>query len=365
VLRDANGTPLPQRFGPYVLFDRIGQGGMAEIFLGRTFTRLGAPRLVAVKRILAHLSADERFGKMLIAEAKLSAPLRHTNIVQVYDLGRIDGQLHIDMEYVEGLDLHRLLRLCTRRRIPFPPRYVFFLLEEACRGLAHAHRATADDGRPLHIVHRDLSPTNVLVSFEGEVKLCDFGIARAAAETLPPDETVAETETLRGKFAYMSPEQARGDAVDQRADIFGFGILAWELLAGRRLYKGRHEIETLRLAQQAAVPPLPRRGHPWEDAAQTLLDRALARRPADRFPDADALHDAIRDIVLGFDIHCSQLEFAEFLRTHFAEEILPLRRERERALDWIAPPRLSRGPGGDGPPNGIERRSPRPTPPTL
>ena len=360
MLRDADGTPLPQRFGPYVLFDLIGRGGMAEIFLGRTFTRLGAPRLVAVKRMLARLSADEQFGKMLIAEAKLCAPLRHANIVQVHDLGRIDGRLHIDMEYVEGLDLHRLLRLCTRRQLPFPPEYAFFILEEACRGLAHVHRAAADDGRPLHIVHRDLSPTNVLVSFEGEVKLCDFGIARAAAETLAPDEAAAETETLRGKFAYMSPEQARGDAVDQRADIFGFGILVWELLAGRRLYKGGNDIETLRLAREAAVPPLPRRGRPWEDAAQDLLDRALARHPADRFPDADALHDAIRDIILGFDIRCSQLGFAEFLRQHFAEQIVPLRRDRERALDLIAPPRHAAGQGGDGPPHGVERRSPRP-----
>ncbi|MBN1774613.1 MAG: serine/threonine protein kinase [Deltaproteobacteria bacterium] len=365
MLRDADGTPLPQRFGPYTLFDLIGRGGMAEIFLGRTFTGLGGSRLVAVKRMLAHLSADEQFGRMLIDEAKLCAPLRHANIVQVFDLGRIDGRLHIDMEYVEGLDLHQLLRQCTRRRLPFPPEYAFFILEEASRGLAHAHRAADDAGRPLGIVHRDLSPTNVLVSFEGEVKLCDFGIARATTEALGHAAAVEEAETLRGKFSYMSPEQARGDEVDQRADVFGFGILVWELLAGRRLYKGGNEVETLRLAQAAAIPPLPRRGRPWEDEAQALIDRALAPRPADRFHDTDALHDALRDIVLGFDIRCSQLRFAEFLRENFAEEIVTLRCDRERALDLITPPRPGAGQGGDGPPDGVERRSPRAGPTML
>ena len=356
MLRDADGVPLPQRFGAYVLFDLIGRGGMAEIFLGRAFTSLGHPRLIAVKRMLAHLSADERFGQMLIAEAKLCATLRHANIVQVHGLGRIDERLHIDMEYVEGLDLHALLRRCSRRRIPFPAEFSFFVLEEASRGLAHAHGARREDGRPLGIVHRDLSPTNVLVSLEGEVKLCDFGIARAAADGVRAEEIARDAGMLRGKFAYMSPEQARAEEVDARADVFAFGILVWELLAGRRLYKGGDELETLRMAQQAEIPPLPRRGRPWEDAAQALLDRALHPDRERRLPSADALHDGIRDIILDYDILCSQMRFAEFLRAHFEEEILPRRREREHMLDLIAPPRPGAGTGGDAPPDGVERR---------
>jgi serine/threonine protein kinase len=360
VLRDADGTPLPQRCGPYVLFDLIGRGGMAEIFLGRTYTSLGQAHLVAVKRMLAHLTADERFGQMLVAEAKLCATLRHANIVQVYGLGRTDGRLHIDMEYVEGLDLHALLRGCTRRKLPFPPEFSFFVLEEASRGLAHAHRARAEDGRPLGIVHRDLSPTNVLISFEGEVKLCDFGIARAAADGVRAEEVARDAGMLRGKFAYMSPEQARAEEVDARADVFGLGILVWELLAGRRMYKGGNELETLRLAQDAAVPRLPRRGRSWEDDAQALLDRALAPDRARRLRTADELHDGIRDIILGHDILCSQMRFAEFLREQFAPEILAVRREREHALDLIAPPRLGAGTDGDAPPGGVERRGHRP-----
>ncbi|MBI5500952.1 MAG: serine/threonine protein kinase [Deltaproteobacteria bacterium] len=356
VVRDADGVPLPQRFGPYVLYDLIGRGGMAEIFLGRTFTALGQPRTVAVKRMLAHLSSDERFGRMLVAEAKLCATLRHANIVQVVGLGRTDGRLHIDMEYVEGLDLHDLLRRCTRRKIPFPTEFAFLILEEASRALAHAHRARDENGRPLGIVHRDLSPTNVLVSFEGEVKLCDFGIARAAADGVRADEVARDAGMLRGKFAYMSPEQARAEEVDARADIFAFGILVWELLAGRRLYKGGNDMDTLRLAQQAEIPPLPRRGRPWEDTAQTLLDRALAFEPARRFQTSEELHDGIRDIILGHDIIVSPVRFAEFLREHFGGETLAVRRERERGVDLIAPPRLGAGRGGDGPPGGIDRR---------
>jgi serine/threonine-protein kinase len=356
VLRDADGVALPQRFGSYILYDLIGRGGMAEIFLGRTFTALGQPRTVAVKRMLAHLSSDERFGQMLIAEAKLCATLRHANIVQVHGLGRTHGRLHIDMEYVEGLDLHDLLRRCTRRRIPFDTSYSFLILEEASRALAHAHRARDETGRALGIVHRDLSPTNVLVSFEGEVKLCDFGIARAAADGLRADEVARDAGMLRGKFAYMSPEQARAEEVDARADIFAFGILVWELLAGRRLYKGGNDLDTLLLAQQADIPPLPRRGRPWEDAAQALLDRALAPDPARRFPNADALCDEIRDIILGFDILVSPVRFSAFLQEHFAAETLGMRAQRARGIDLIAPPREGAGRGDAGPPDGVDRR---------
>lgn len=355
MLEDLDGVPLPQRFGVFSLFDVLGRGGMAEIFLARTYTNLGQPRLVAIKRMLRSLSDDERFARMLIEEAKLCAPLRHANIVQVYDLGRTDDRLYIAMEYVEGMDLHALLRACTRGRILFPSEFAFFILEEASRGLAHAHRARGEDGTPMGIVHRDLSPTNVLLSFEGEVKLCDFGIAKAAATRLRGDEVARDAGMLRGKFAYMSPEQARADEVDARSDIFAFGILVWELLAGRRLYKGGNDIETLRLAQEARIPPLPGRDRPWEGLAQAFLDRALDPDPDRRFQCAEELHVGLTDIMLASDINPSPLRFAAFLREHFGEESIAVRRERERALDLIAPNRLG-APALDGPPGGVERR---------
>jgi serine/threonine-protein kinase len=155
----------------------------------------------------------------------------------------------------------------------------------------------------------------------------------------------------------MSPEQASAGDVSQRSDIFAFGILVWELLAGRRLYKGGNDLETLRLAQRAEVPPLPRKGRPWEEHAQALLDRALDPRPEARFSAADLLHDGIRDIMLATDIVPNQLRFAEFLREQFGDDLIARRREREHALEIIAAPRPG-GTGGDGPPNGIERRRP-------
>lgn len=170
---------LPRRFGRYALFDFIGKGGMAEIYLARAKTELGVSRLCVVKQILPALAASSDFSEMLIYEAKLAARLSHANIVQVFDLGKADERLFIAMEYIEGFDLNELLKRCSRLRVPLPFEFALFIVGEALRGLDYAHRRVDDEGHPLGIVHRDVSPSNVLVSCEGEIKLCDFGIARA------------------------------------------------------------------------------------------------------------------------------------------------------------------------------------------
>lgn len=354
--------PLPQRFGPFTLYDRIGRGGMAEIFLAATYTAIGHPKRLAIKRIHRHLCADERFAAMFVAEANICASLRHADIAQVFDLGRIDGRLYIAMEYVEGLDLHAMLRACTRERIRFPPEFAFFVLHEAGRGLAHAHRACDAQGRPLGIVHRDLSPTNLLLSLEGEVKLCDFGIARATGpggDCRTAGAASACAGLLEGKAAYMSPEQARGEEVDARSDMFAFGILAWELLAGRRLYRGADEIETLRLAMEGDVPPLPDRGLPRHDLAAEMVARATARDPGRRYRTADEMHDALVDVMVAADIMPNQMRFARYLRTHFGDRVAGARAERERAASLIAPIRHRPPPLPGAPPGEawIERRA--------
>src|SRR5580704_4039347 len=170
---------LPRSFGRYALFDFIGKGGMAEIYLARQKTDLGATRLCVVKQILPGLAGDPQFSEMLGHEAKLAARLSHANVVQVYDLGRADDRLFIAMEYVEGFDLNDLLRRCSRDKVPLPFELAIHVLHEALRGLDYAHRRKDDEGKPLGIVHRDVSPSNLLVSFDGEVKVCDFGIAHA------------------------------------------------------------------------------------------------------------------------------------------------------------------------------------------
>src|SRR5580700_10621049 len=171
---------LPRKFGRYALFDFIGKGGMAEIFLARAHTELlGAARLCVVKQILPEYATHPQFADMLIHEAKLAARLSHAHIVQVFDLGREGDQLYIAMEYVEGFDLNALLRRCSQKKIPLPFEFALLIVADTLRGLDYAHRRESDEGKPLGIVHRDVSPSNILVSLEGEVKVCDFGIAHA------------------------------------------------------------------------------------------------------------------------------------------------------------------------------------------
>src|SRR5580704_15951106 len=213
---------------------------MAEIFLARQKTELGAFRRCVVKKILPELANHRTFAEMIVHEAKLAARLSHANVVQVFDLGRAGDRLFIAMEYVEGFDLNDLLRRCARSKVPLPWEMSVHVMRESLKGLDYAHRRTDDEGKPLGIVHRDVSPSNLLISFEGEVKVCDFGIARAneviqEGAARPREQDL--DEALKGKAGYMSPEHARGEAVDARADVFAAGIVLWELAAGRRMYK--------------------------------------------------------------------------------------------------------------------------------
>ena len=239
---EGSAGALPRRFGDYHLFDRIGRGGMADIYLARASTGVGVARRVVVKQILPELGRDARFSSMLIEEAKLVAGLQHANVVQVLDLGREADRLFIAMEYVEGFDLNQLLRRLSKRRVGLPPQFGLFIVREVLAALDYAHRATDPQGQDLGIVHRDASPSNVLISFEGEVKLCDFGIAKACApsdgDTGQVGDAAMERPRVVGKAAYMSPEQALGRATDARSDLFTVGILSWEICAGRRLYRG-------------------------------------------------------------------------------------------------------------------------------
>lgn len=338
-------SELPRQFGSYLLFDRIGRGGMAEIFLARADLALGASRHVVVKQVLAHLSDDEGFARMLIAEAKLAAQLNHQNIVQVLDLGVEEHRLFIAMEYVEGFDLNQFLRQLSERRISLPAEFALLMVRETLSAIAYAHRAAGSDGEPLGLVHRDVSPSNILISFEGEVKLCDFGIARAvggAPYDRPVGDDATETEggeaessriqraRVAGKSAYMAPEHARGDDIDARADIFAVGIVLWELCAGRRLYKGS-ESEMLEMARAGAVRPLPDRGLPNVAALQAILDRALAADPSARYFRAEEMLKALDAYAMANGLMASQLKFGGFLTEHFGDEIVRVRRDRESA----------------------------------
>ncbi|XXT17439.1 serine/threonine-protein kinase [Sorangium sp. So ce429] len=321
------GRLLPCRIGRYTLFDHIGHGGMADLYLARVRTDLGAARLVAIKEVAPRFAHDPRFVEMLASEARLAAGLRHASIVQVEDLGREDGALFIAMEYVEGFDLRELLRRCARQKVKLPVAFSLLIVVEALQALAYAHRKG--------VVHRDVSPSNVLLSFEGEIKICDFGIARAhegSGGTLD--------EALQGKAGYMSPEQARGEALDARSDIFATGILLWELLAGRRMYsaggaslsKEEARGELLELARRAVIPPLVERGLPDEATLHAIVARALAEAPEDRYPSAAAMLRDVAAYAAAAEMAASPLRFGAWLRDNFGAEILAARRARERAV---------------------------------
>jgi serine/threonine-protein kinase len=326
---------LPTSFGRYALFDFIGKGGMAEIFLARQKTELGGYRRCVVKKILPELANHGTFAEMLAHEAKLAARLSHTNVVQVFDLGRAGDRLFIAMEYVEGFDLNDLLRQCARAKVPLPWEMSIHVVREALKGLDYAHRRADDDGKPLGIVHRDVSPSNLLVSFEGEVKVCDFGIARAN-EVLPERRAGASDHdldaALKGKAGYMSPEHARAEAVDARSDVFAAGIVLWELAAGRRMYKGGEgRAPLLEQARNGTVPELPPTSLPAEDTLRAILAKALSPDREARYPSAAAMLRALDGYAANAALVPSPLKLGEWLVSTFGAQIVAERRARERA----------------------------------
>lgn len=324
----ASARTLPHRFGRYTLFDHIGRGGMADIYLALASTGLGGKRRVVVKEVLPDLTGNPRYCEMLIAEAKLAARLGHTNIVKTEDLGRDGDSLYIAMEYVEGYDLRDLLRRCARERVALPIDFSVLLVSEVLRALDYAHRFRAEDGGRLGIVHRDVSPSNVLISFEGEVKLCDFGIARANDVV----SALSEEETIQGKAGYMSPEHARGEVIDGRADVFAAGIILWELLSGRRLYKAKDGEALLDVARRAEVPPLPLRGLIEEGTLHGIVSRALAHERDERYPSAGAMLRDLEHWALRAQMRASPLRFGPWLLDHFGADMVAARRARERAM---------------------------------
>lgn len=304
---------------------------MADIYLAREQTDLGATRLAVVKLILPRLAESPEFTELLITEAKLAARLDHANVVQVHDLGKVDGVLYIAMQYVEGFDLIELLRRCSRTKTALPVQYSLLIVIEALRGLDYAHRRTREDGSPLGIVHRDVSPSNILISLDGEVKLCDFGIAHANDAAPHPEDVI------KGKAGYMSPEQARGDQIDARADVFAVGIVLWELLAGRRLYRVPAEggPSLLDQAKAARIPELASRGLPHEEMLFGIVHKALASNRDDRYQSAQALLRDLEEYVAESKLIASPIRFGEWLINRFGEELVQARRAHERAAQAL------------------------------
>lgn len=310
----------PQQFGPYALKERIGIGGMAEIFLASGAEDEG---FQVIKRILPTLSEDTEFVRMFDLEAKLCLKLRHPNIASVHDFGSERGQSYIAMDFIDGRDLLKTLAACGRSGRGFPTRVALFIATEVLSALHYAHTLTGPDGGPLGLIHRDVSPSNVLLSFGGEVKLVDFGIAKANAR----EKT--RTGILKGKFGYMAPEQVAGIHTDHRADLFAVGILLYEMLTGQRLFYGPSDLAVLDQVREARVHRKPRALRPSiRPELEAVVLRSLAREADDRFDDARSFKRALEATISASD--GSDAEAAGMLRRLLRSLFLEDPREQER-----------------------------------
>ncbi len=272
----------------YKVIERIDAGGMAEVFKANSTSMQGFEKLVAIKRILPNLTQNERFVRMFLDEAKVSLHLNHTNCVHVFDLGIADGTYFIVMEFIDGTNLKKLIEFLHKHNQRMAVEQAVFIAIEVCKGLTHAHEKKDQEGHPLDIVHRDISPPNILLSKAGEVKITDFGLAKAKSQAESTDPGV-----VKGKFGYLSPEAAHGEEIDARTDIFAVGILLWEMLAGRRLFLGESDYETLQLVRKAQVPRIDEVRSDVPSELVNVLMRALTGDPNDRYQTAKDLADGL------------------------------------------------------------------------
>ena len=282
----SDGTP--KQIGKYQILDRLAVGGMAELFKASQQGDHGFEKLVAIKKILPHLATDKSFVEMFIDEARITAQLDHRHIVQVFELGTDADTPYIAMQYVDGLDVLALLRECARAQIRLPADLCALIARDVLDELDYAHQATDQRGKPLGIVHRDISPGNVLLSWRGDVKLTDFGIARAAER-----RHKTEAGTLKGKYGYMSPEQVSSGDVDPRSDLFSVGILLAEMVMARRLFTSTNDLDILLMVRDARLDRLHKYASEFPVELRSLTMRALQRRPEDRWQNAAQFRDAI------------------------------------------------------------------------
>jgi serine/threonine protein kinase len=310
--------PVP--FGKYLLLDRISVGGMAEVFKAKSYGVEGFEKIIAIKRILPTMGEDRDFIKMFIDEAKIAGQLAHANICQIFELGRIDGSHFIAMEYIWGKDLLQIQNRLRKMKQPMPIPMACFSIAKVLEGLDYAHRKRDPLGRPLEIVHRDCSPQNVLVSYEGEVKVIDFGIAKATSRN---SRTMAGV--LKGKFGYMSPEQVRGLPLDRRSDIFALGTMLYECVTNDRLFQGETDFSTLEKVRNVDIRP-PRELNPAvPEAIEKIILKALAKDVEDRYQWCSEMLADIQAFLMSQDVVFTAKTLSSWLKEVFTADM-----ERER-----------------------------------
>jgi len=340
-------------FGRYTLLDRLAVGGMAEIFLARQAGLEGFEKNVVIKRIRPHLSQRQAFVRMFLNEAKLAAQLTHPNVVQIYDLGKVADSYYIAMEYIFGRDMRRVIPKAEALGIPFPMVYALKIASSVLEGLFYAHQKTDLYGAPLAIVHRDITPENIFVSFDGTVKVLDFGIAKASNQL---EHT--QNGEIKGKLSYMSPEQCLGKPLDNRSDIFSLGVVLYEWITGFRLFTGDSEVGILRSITDGKIyaPSYFRSDIPEE--VERILMRALEKDRDKRYQTAWEMQYDIDRFLADYEFTPSSIHLSNFLKQLFLDEMedeitrLQAGRSAEAwvdpeevfAVDDHAPPRPKRAP---------------------
>jgi len=348
--RESLGPIAVRAYGKYLLVRKLAEGGMAEIFLAKQVGLEGFEKNVVIKRMLPHLSSAADFVAMFLDEARLAASLQHPNIVQITDLGLADGCYFICMEHLAGEDLAAALRVARKRARPIPLTLVLRVIAEAGQGLHFAHQAVDAQGRPLRLVHRDVSPSNIFITYSGQVKMLDFGIAKAESRVATTTAGV-----VKGKYMYMSPEQARGDAVDSRSDVFALGVALYESLTGVKPFARDNDLAVLKAVLEGAYQPVRvlRPDLPLE--VEQIVTRAMAQEAEHRYPTALAMVEAIEKVPGAGASTSGPSALAAFLVEHFGQERVRSRTRVEsleelRARGVFIPGRPSPVPGADAEP---------------
>lgn len=309
---------LPRRFGKYTLLRRMATGGMAEIYLALQRSVAGFEKLIVIKRILPAMNQDRGFIDMLLHEARVAATLSHPNIVQTIDVGQVDGTYFIALEHIHGEDLRSIVRQMKKKGVTeFPVEHAIGIILGMCAGLSYAHEKRDLDGTALNIVHRDISPQNVLVGFAGDVKIVDFGVAKSGTQT----QENTKSGQLKGKVPYMSPEQARGEEIDWRSDIFAIGVMLFELTTGKRLFKGATEYETLKLIIERDYPRPSWVAQNYPPGLEAIVMRALEKDRSARYQSAREMQADLEAFVRDEKLPVSSIATAEFMKMLFEEKL--------------------------------------------
>jgi serine/threonine protein kinase/Tfp pilus assembly protein PilF len=305
----------PKKFGKYQLLQKIALGGMAELYRSKVTRAHGFEKLVAIKKILPHLTDQGNLVKAFIDEAKLAALLQHENIVQIYDFGSIDDEYFIAMEYLFGKDLRKLTRKARKTAVPLGLENTLYIISRICAGLDYSHNLKDLQGKPLNIIHRDINPQNIFLTYEGQVKIIDFGIAKAASHNSTTHEGL-----IKGKLAYMSPEQATGKTIDHRSDIFSTGIIFYELLAGRRMFEGE-TMEVYSQVREARYEPLDKLRPDLPAKLYEIVERALAKDPDQRYQTCGEMLADLEECIFEMSVRLNGRSFANFVKDFFKEEL--------------------------------------------